>query len=66
MSGPTGDQVEPLKWADIKLTETAVSADDPWRDDGLGRKEVSERLSRLVRDIRGGNVPSSSLSGTST
>ena len=33
----------------LKLPEPEVSADSPWDDDALDRKQIAERLTNLIR-----------------
>ncbi len=43
------DQRDALK---LKLLEPDVSPDEPWKDDTLGRAEISEQLTNLLRNQR--------------
>ena len=33
----------------LKVAEPALAEDNPWSDDALGRKEIADRLTSIVR-----------------
>ncbi|MYC29023.1 MAG: AAA family ATPase [Chloroflexi bacterium] len=47
VSNPLMENSEILK---LKIAEPEVSKEDPWVDDALGRKQLADRLTNLVRD----------------
>ena len=49
MTGESNSQLDPQDSQMLKLLENPVSPDSPWYDDLLGRAEIGERLTKLIR-----------------
>ena len=50
MSEEAKSSTDPRDALRLKLTEPNVSAEQPWADDVLDRRELAERLTRLIQD----------------
>ncbi|MCY4079203.1 MAG: P-loop NTPase fold protein [Caldilineaceae bacterium] len=52
MSDNESVRVNPSETVPLKPSEKEVSSEEPWQDDLLGRKEIAERLTNLIRKQR--------------
>ena len=52
MTEESSNPAESLDHLQFKLPELNVSSEQPWQDDQLGREQIAERLTNLIRDQR--------------